>query len=506
LTGTLYGTTAKYSNLSDNYIIKSTSTGLANSIISDDGSWKVLVHGVNNPTLQLENTGHSSPDARNWTISTNWNNWGDFVIMNGTTNSDNSVNVPFSMSKTGAATFSSTVSASQFNASSSISVGTDGSYFDATYPNTLNFFKNTNSNAYGGWINYVGYNGGVTKSRNFDIGDGKQGSIVSFVGETKLTTFHGDVSIPSTTPSTSSSTGALVVGGGIGVNDDSFFAKNLYVWGNLRFNNIGIALDGTNGVDDLNFNYNGYLGGTSWYRNFAVYDGKHNSLFYVKGSTGFFGIGYTSDPTSSNKLAVNGNGYFNGYIRLPNQNYGWSYAPAYDKMLTYGLYTYPYSEASIQGGNDYQNGIRTFLKFVVNGTSQSTPIDALILSNLGATFSGSVTASGRIQSSVSGGLPSLRSLKNINPDWQGNAIDVINQFTLRDFNYKLYPTTDQTLGFIMDELPSSVSKYLINGTGTELNAYSFHGLEIKAIQEVDKRVIALEKEVASLKQQLNLLN
>jgi hypothetical protein len=66
-----------------------------------------------------------------------------------------------------------------------LSIGSNSdSYFSPTAPNTLNFFYNINGDT-GGWINYRGYQDGITQTRDLIIGDGKGAKIATFDGSTK---------------------------------------------------------------------------------------------------------------------------------------------------------------------------------------------------------------------------------------------------------------------------------------------------------------------------------
>jgi hypothetical protein len=117
---------------------------------------------------------------------------------------------------------------------------------------------------------------------------------------------------------------------------------------------------------------------------------------------------------------------------------------------------------------------------------------AYVFNNGNVTIDGSVTASG-------GGFNSLRSLKNIHKDWVGSATDELSKFKLRDFNYKTRPEVDSTLGFIIDEIPNSVAKYVLMGEKKDaINVYTLHGLEIKAIQELTEKNKELEARLEKL--------
>ena len=128
-------------------------------------------------------------------------------------------------------------------------------------------------------------------------------------------------------------------------------------------------------------------------------------------------------------------------------------------------------------------------KFINNGTS-AQPANFNITGN--GVLGGSITAAG-------GGFNSLRSLKNVHKDWTGSATFELSKFQLRDFNYKTKPTINETLGFIIDEIPASISKYILMGEKKDaINLYSLHGLEIKAIQELAKENQDLKTRIEKL--------
>ena len=66
-----------------------------------------------------------------------------------------------------------------------LSIGSSNeSYFSSTAANTLNFFYNEDGDT-GGWINYRGFEDGITQPRDLIIGDGKGAKIATFDGSTK---------------------------------------------------------------------------------------------------------------------------------------------------------------------------------------------------------------------------------------------------------------------------------------------------------------------------------
>lgn len=106
------------------------------------------------------------------------------------------------------------------------------------------------------------------------------------------------------------------------------------------------------------------------------------------------------------------------------------------------------------------------------------------------------TGSGTFQG---GGFNSRRGIKDIHADWDGDALGVIAQFKLRDFNYKSRPLHDRTLGFIIDEIPEEIRAYALLGTNRDaVNTYTLHGLSFKAHQETKKKVELLEEKIIVL--------
>ena len=70
----------------------------------------------------------------------------------------------------------------------------DAGYFMVAVPNAFNSGWGQNSDTHATWINFYGYQGGTTKYRNLKIGDGKTGTIATFVGSS------GNVGIGTATP------------------------------------------------------------------------------------------------------------------------------------------------------------------------------------------------------------------------------------------------------------------------------------------------------------------
>ena len=83
------------------------------------------------------------------------------------------------------------------------------------------------------WLNYYGYNGGLTQFRDLTVGDGKGAAVISAVGSTKAVTFAGAVTASTT----------LAVTGGFGCNGTA--AQTAYASGGA----LAAYGAGANGLD-----------------------------------------------------------------------------------------------------------------------------------------------------------------------------------------------------------------------------------------------------------------
>jgi hypothetical protein len=84
---------------------------------------------------------------------------------------------------------------------------------------------------------------------------------------------------------------------------------------------------------------------------------------------------------------------------------------------------------------------------------------------------------------------SLRSVKRRIRDYAGHALKTINELRVRTYKYK--NSDEGQIGFIIDEIKD---KSLINNAGTAINTDSLLAVAVVAIQELTKRVEALEHE------------
>ena len=96
------------------------------------------------------------------------------------------------------------------------------------------------------------------------------------------------------------------INGGITAPGYSYFCNKIAV------KEYGFEEYATNSQTDFAFNYNGYAGGTTQYRNFTVYDGKHTQLFKITA-----GVSPTSEYLGTLKLkSGTGNTYATRYDSL----------------------------------------------------------------------------------------------------------------------------------------------------------------------------------------------
>ena len=162
------------------------------------------------------------------------------------------------------------------------------------------------------------------------------------------------------------------------------------------------------------------------------------------------------------------------------------------------------------------HSIKSIASTTVNGSTRLSFItntdevgqngtEIMAMDTVGVKITGTITSTG--SGTFNGGsFSSLRSLKTIHKDWQGNALLEISKFKVRDFNYNGRLNYDRTLGLIVDEIPESIGDYILMGENRDsVNLYSLHALSILAHQEEKIRIEQLEQEVLELKQKINQL-
>lgn len=148
----------------------------------------------------------------------------------------------------------------------------------------------------------------------------------------------------------------------------------------------------------------------------------------------------------------------------------------------------------------------TRLSFIANTDEVGqNGTEIMAMDPVGVKITGTITSTGS-GTFTGGSFSSLRSLKTIHNDWQGNALLEISKFKVRDFNYNGRLNYDRTLGLIVDEIPESIGDYILMGENRDsVNLYSLHALSILAHQEEKIRIEQLEQEVLELKQKINQL-
>ena len=97
----------------------------------------------------------------------------------------------------------------------------------------------------------------------------------------------------------------------------------------------------------------------------------------------------------------------------------------------------------------------------------------------------------------------MRELKNIHNDWKGNALNEIGKLKVRSFNYKNNPLINKTLGLIVDEIPESISDYLLMGENKDsINLYTLHSLSLLGLQQTKTDVDLLKDKISELENRI----
>lgn len=255
---------------------------------------------------------------------------------------------------------------------------------------------------------------------------------ISGAGDISVQT-NGRIVSTSTTQSTSPTTGALVVGGGIGANN---IFSNSYSLSNA-YNNWSIV----QGTSD---------------NHFAIVDNQFGERFRIF-TNGNVGIGYTTDQ--GYKLAVNGSGYFNGDV------------------YTNTLYNKSSYSASI---STYQLSNGTY-RVDLNGIKNLFAIDI----SANAVFNGNVTASNFI-------LSSDRTLKtNIQPIYKDYS-----KLSLVSFNFK-DNLNELRFGTIAQDLLSSGYSEFVTGDKEGEYKVKYIDLIIAKLASAELRIKELEDKYGS---------
>lgn len=149
------------------------------------------------------------------------------------------------------------------------------------------------------------------------------------------------------------------------------------------------------------------------------------------------------------------------------------------------------------GGNEIRNsGSALYIQYSATNTVNFFNGAATL------TYTGNLSTAGS-GTFTGGGFDSLRSKKHLNHQWTGEALTEISKFKLRDFYYLNQMGYNRTLGFIIDEIPESISDYVLFGEKrTAINLYSLHALSFKAHQETISEVDLLKKRVRELELKL----
>lgn len=179
----------------------------------------------------------------------------------------------------------------------------------------------------------------------------------------------------------------------------------------------------------------------------------------------------TSAQTGSQWITgdIKSNSYVTAlYYRVLNSGNGSSSTPYYDKIMR-GVVLNT-NESSISFGNAFMTNSGTYIKFTVNSSiADSSPIDALLLSPSGATFSSTVNSTGFL---LNGNNLTSSLSTNYLPKWNGSTF--VNATAGTDYQKPITLTTNGTSGAATFEngvmnVPNYTSSGGVNQTQTTVS-------------------------------------
>lgn len=330
------------------------------------------------------------------------------------------------------------------------------------------------------------------------------------------------IPIPNNTSQLTNGAGYITSAGSISGNAGtaSTLQNSRTLWGQ-SFNGSANVTGSLSSVTDLTMSGTLSVGSAQ-----LIYDSTTNTLrvqksdgssigFYSTGEVSSYGVGsnngtaYISKALSlSSTLTTASDIYSGANIHLNNE----FYIKCKNSSGTY------YKLFGVDSGNYVKFGdiaLTSIFKGagVLMSTASKTNIVTLydtISLNANTAVTGTITSTGS-GTFTGGSFSSLRELKDIHNDWEGSALDEIAKFKVRSFNYKNQLNHSRTLGFIVDEIPESMSDYVLaNKAKNAINLYTLHALAFLGLQEtkseVDKlkeKIISLENEIDYLKIKLN---
>lgn len=149
-------------------------------------------------------------------------------------------------------------------------------------------------------LNYNGYNGGVTRYRDFTVYDGKTNALLIIDGSA------GSLIMAGTDPG-SVSAGQAALGGGVVRAYGVFYSESgsVHRFGNINIRDDSIERHSTDSDSvGISFNYTGYNSGSTRFRDLTVYNGKGGLVLFVDGSEKEIKLYGTTDATTKDNGAL----------------------------------------------------------------------------------------------------------------------------------------------------------------------------------------------------------
>jgi hypothetical protein len=408
------------------------------------------------------------------------------LVVGGTTTVGGATSLSGSLQVSGATTFNSNVTVSNTN---TFTVGTGATTLNgATQVNntigTTGIFTSTNStNATATSNGSIVTAGGVGIAQALWVGGlSNIAGALTVGGATQLNNTLGAtgiVSLTSNTSATSTTTGTLVVTGGTGISQNLWVGGTLNVAGAVSLGTITGTLVNALTVDDSTLQY---TAGTT-YDNSTARTIRIKDLGVVTAKIADLNVttAKIADLNVTNAKIADGT---IANAKLANNTISGKALGTNLDALTIGtgLSGTSYNgSAAVTIANTGVTSNVAGTNITVSGATGAVTIN---VANA-PTFSGNVTAAGFFQSSK-------RSLKTSIIDFEKDALDIIKRTKIVEFYY-LSDLGNKHIGFIADDTPEE----LATKNHDTMDTNSTLAVALKAIQQLEARVIELEKQLSS---------